>query len=185
MRYKSFLISLFLSLFLFSCATEITQTQVTTQDIKTEQQSPKTSFNRVVALSSLAADIISQLDQTKLVGIVGSQLLKDDGKFKDIPRVSAEQNPPNLEKIVALKPDLVIGVAGFSNVPLQKLKQLGIETLSTKVYSWEALEELTKNIAEKISADPQPLLNRYKAFLPKKQNPENQKLSTLVLVSTK
>lgn len=183
MRYKSFLISLFLSLFLFSCATEITQTQVTTQDIKTEQQSPKTSFNRVVALSSLAADIISQLDQTKLVGIVGSQLLKDDGKFKDIPRVSAEQNPPNLEKIVALKPDLVIGVAGFSNVPLQKLKQLGIETLSTKVYSWEALEELTKNIAEKISADPQPLLNRYKAFLPKKQNPENQKLSTLVLVS--
>ena len=124
MRHKSLLISLFLSLFLFSCATDTIQTQLRTQDIKTEEQSSKTSVNRVVALSSLAADIIFQLDQTKLVGIVGSQLLKDDSKFKDIPRVSAEQNPPNLEKIVALKPDLVIGVAGFSDVPLQKLKQL-------------------------------------------------------------
>jgi iron complex transport system substrate-binding protein len=81
---------------------------------------------------------------------------------------------------VALKPDVVIGSAGFSDVPLQKIKQLGIQTLSTKVNSWEALEELTKTLAEKINADPKPLLNRYKNLLPDHQN---QNISTLVLVS--
>ncbi|WP_246605568.1 ABC transporter substrate-binding protein [Sphaerospermopsis torques-reginae] len=187
MRHKSFLVSIFLSLFLLSCATETSQIQAVkpeiTPDITIAQTSPNTSVKRVVALSSLSADIIAELDKTKLVGVVGSKLLQDDPRFKDIPQVSQGQNAPNLEKIVALKPDLVIGVAGFSDVPLQKLQQLGIKTLSTKVYSWESLEDLTKNLAEKIGADPQLLLNRYETFLPEKKNQKNQNLSTLVLVS--
>jgi len=133
-----------------------------------------------VALSSLSADIIAQLDQTKIVGITGSKLFKDDSRFKDIPRVSEGQNAPNLEKIVALKPDLVIGAEGFSTIPIQKIQQLGIPTLLTQVNNWESLEKLTKTLAELIDADPQPLLNRYQNFLP---NKPNESLTTLVLVS--
>jgi iron complex transport system substrate-binding protein len=179
-------LAVLMSIVLAACTTANTQQsqiKVTnpTETLNTNsQQLPTESAKRVVALSSLSADIISQLDQTKIVGITGSKLFKDDSKFKDIPRVSEGQNPPNLEKVVALKPDLVIGAEGFSNIPIQKLQQLGIPTFLSKVNNWESLEELTKTLAKKIDADPQPLLNRYKTFLPEKAT---QGFSTLALVS--
>ncbi|MBW4614345.1 MAG: ABC transporter substrate-binding protein [Desmonostoc vinosum HA7617-LM4] len=179
-------IALLLSIVLAACNTattvqpqaKIANTPETTNT--NSQQLPEKTVERVVALSSLSADIITQLDQTKIVGITGSRLFKNDSRFQDIPRVSEGQSPPNLEKIVSLKPDLVIGAEGFSNVPIQKLKQLGISTFLTQVNTWQSLEELTKTLAQKIDADPQPLLNRYKSFFPDQliQSP-----STLVLVS--
>lgn len=179
-------LAILLSIVLVACTTANTQQPQTKVENSTEatntnsQQLPKESAKRVVALSSLSADIISRLDQTKVVGITGSKLFKNDSRFKDIPRVSEGQSPPNLEKVVALKPDLVIGAEGFSNIPIQKLQQLGIQTLLTKVNSWESLQELTKTLAQSINADPQPLLNRYKTFLPDKPT---QSPSTLALVS--
>ncbi|TVP59922.1 MAG: ABC transporter substrate-binding protein [Nodularia sp. (in: Bacteria)] len=168
-----------LSLVLVSCNTATTQQPQVSATI-TAQQLPKESATRVVALSSLATDIIYQLDPTKLVGITGSKLFNDDPRFDDITRVSQGQSPPNLEKIVALKPDLVIGAEGFSTQPMQRLQQLGVSTLLTKVNNWESLEELTKQLAQLIDADPQPLLNRYQTFLPDNLT---QSPSTLVLVS--
>ncbi|MBW4591745.1 MAG: ABC transporter substrate-binding protein [Brasilonema angustatum HA4187-MV1] len=164
---------LWLSLVTFACTSATTSTTSTSQQT---QQSAK----RIVTLSSLSSDIVEQLDSTKLIGMSGSNLFKNDSRFKDIPRVSQEQTPPNLEKIVALKPDLVIGAEGFSNPTTDKLKELGITTLLTKVDSWEKLQDLTKTLAKIVNADPTPLLNRYQTFLPEKsiQNP-----STLVLVS--
>jgi iron complex transport system substrate-binding protein len=177
MRWKLSAIAFILSLCLFSCSTATTQTN---SNILPAQELPKNSAKRVVALSSLAVDIIAKLDQTKLVGITGSILFQNDSKLQNIPRVSEGQSVPNLEKIVSLKPDLVIGAAGFSNVTLQKLKQLGIPTLSTQVNNWQSLEELTKTLAQSINANPEPLLNRYKTFLPTNLN---SSISTLVLVS--
>jgi iron complex transport system substrate-binding protein len=179
-------LALLMSIVLAACTTATTQQpqiKVTnpTETINTNsQQLPTGSVKRVVALSSLSADIISRLDSTKIVGITGSKLFKNDSRFKDIPRVSEGQSSPNLEKVVALKPDLVIGAEGFSNIPIQKLQQLGIKTFLTKVNNWESLEELTKTLAKSIDTDPQPLLNRYKTFLPEKPT---QGFSTLALVS--
>ncbi|RCJ28328.1 iron ABC transporter substrate-binding protein [Nostoc sp. ATCC 43529] len=185
-RWLLSVLAFFLSITLVACNTVSNQqlpTKVANTTEKTNsnsQELPKKSAKRVVALSSLSADIIAQLDQTKIVGITGSKLFKDDSRFKNIPRVSEGQNPPNLEKIVALKPDLVIGAEGFSTIPIQKIKQLGIPTLLTQVNNWESLEKLTKTLAELIYADAQPLLNRYKSFLP---DDPNQSLTALVLVS--
>lgn len=136
--------------------------------------------SRVVALTSLSADIIQHLDQTKLVGISGSRLLAQNPAFKDITRVSEGQTPPNLEKIMALKPDLVIGAAGFHDQILTKLKELGIRTLTTEARDWQALQTLTRNLAGEIGADPEPLLTTYQSFL--SSQPANSG-STLVLVS--
>lgn len=178
-------LAILLSVVLIACTTATTQqpqakvANITETTNTNSQQLPKGSAKRVVALSSLSADIISQLDKTKIVGITGSRLFKNNPQFTDIPRVSEGQSPPNLEKIVALKPDLVIGAEGFSNVPIQKLQQLGIPTFLTKVNNWESLEELTKTLAKSIDANPQPLLNRYKNFLPDKPT----QTSALVLVS--
>ena len=174
-RCISSIFAILLSFLLFACSTATTQ-----QPPATNTNSTQTSAKKVVALSSLAADIISELDKTKLVGITGSKLFKDNPQLEKLPRVSEGQNPPNLEKIVALKPDLVIGAEGFSNQTTDKLKQLKIPIYLTKVNNWESLQELTKTLAQSIDADPQPLLNRYKTFLPDNQN---QTLSTLVLVS--
>lgn len=179
-RFILFGLILWLSLGIFACTNTTTQQAKNTDatNISTLQQSQ--SVKRVVSLTSLSADIIYQLDSTKLVGISGSNLFKNDSRFKDIPRVSEGQATPNLEKIVALKPDLVIGADGFSNLITDKLKNLGITTLLTKVDSWEGLQNLTKTLAKIVDADSTPLLNRYQTFVPDKltQNP-----SILVLVS--
>ncbi|MDF2387894.1 ABC transporter substrate-binding protein [Nostoc ellipsosporum NOK] len=187
--YRRWIVSalaVLLSIFLAAC-TNVTSQQPQANVIEAtkspntnSQQIPKESAKRVVALSSLATDIIYQLDQTKLVGITGSTLFKNEPRFNDIPRVSEGQNSPNLETIIALKPDLVIGAEGFSSQPIQRLQQLGISTFLTQVNSWKSLEEVTIKIAQLINADPQPLLNRYKNFLPTQPK---ESYSTLVLVS--
>ncbi|MCG6137425.1 MAG: ABC transporter substrate-binding protein [Nostoc sp. LLA-1] len=172
-------VAFLLSIFLIACNTATTQ-QPSAPLNPTSKPLTAASATRVVALSSLATDIIYNLDETKLVGITGSKLFNDDPRFNSLPRVSEGQSPPNLEKIIALKPDLVIGAEGFSTQPIQRLQELGISTLLTKVNSWDSLEELTQKLAQLIDADPQPLLNRYKEFLPDSLSPSP---STLVLVS--
>lgn len=150
------------------------------KETKAPVQTAVTSAKRVVALTSLSADIIYQLDKSKLVGITGGSVLNKNPNLKDITRVSEGQAPPNLEKIVALKPDLVIGAEGFFNQTIEKVKQLGIPTLLTRVNDFEALEALTKNLAQTINADPQPLLKRYQTFVDTNIKPN---ASALVLVS--
>ena len=183
---RRLLSAILLVIFLTSCATTtekptatVTSSPQTT--LTNSSQTPNSSTQRVVALSSLAADIIYQLDNTKLVGIPGSSLLRKNSAFDNITTVSEGRTAPNLEKIVALKPDLVIGAQGFSNQTTTKLEKLGIATLLTEVNDWESLEELTKNLAQTIDADPQPLLKRYQTFLPENNS---QGLSSLLLVST-
>jgi len=136
---------------------------------------------RVVALTPITADIIYRLDSTKLVGMTASRLLDKNEALQDIPRVSQGRTQPNLEKIVALKPELVIGAAGFHDQVLGKLQSLDIEMITTQLDSWRSLEELTRTLAATIQADPEPLLQSYQQCLPK-QTPA-QKTSTLVLVS--
>ena len=180
MDQKKFVITwaILLSILLTACNQPIPPQPPTTP--VNVNQTPKKSAHRIVALTSLTADIIYQLDSTKLVGITGGSLLNKDSRFQSLQRVAQGQTPADLEKIVALKPDLVIGAQGFSDQTLQQLEKLGIKTFSTRVNSWESLQELTKTLAGFVGADPTPLLNRYEGFLPKGKNNSN---STLVLVS--
>jgi iron complex transport system substrate-binding protein len=174
----SSVLAILLSITISACTTATNQ-QPQTQVTNSPELAQFTA-KRVVTLSSLTTDIIYQLDPKKIVGITGSTLFKNDPNFQNFPRVSEGQTPPNLEKIVALKPDLVIGTAGFSNQFTQRLEQLGIRTLLTEVNSWESLEQVTKKLAQLIDVNPQPLLDRYQSFLPEQLN---QSPSTLLLVS--
>ncbi|WP_088241452.1 ABC transporter substrate-binding protein [Calothrix rhizosoleniae] len=144
------------------------------------EQATVTKAERVVALTSLTADITYQLDSTKLVGIAGSRLLKQDKRFTNLPTVSEGRTQANLEKIVALKPDLVIGAKGFSDRVLTKVEELGIKTITTSLNSWEDLEQVTKTVADAIAANPQPLLASYQSYIPDNFKSD---ASTLVLVS--
>ena len=102
---------------------------------------------RVISLNSLGADIVSKLDNDSLVGIPGSSLLKKDDKLSDKEVVSKGRMPPSLEKIIKLKPSLVIGSEGFHDKILDKLGDLNIETLKTNTKSINDLEILIKDLA--------------------------------------
>ncbi|KAI9135057.1 ABC transporter substrate-binding protein [Acaryochloris sp. CCMEE 5410] len=176
-RSRLLLAALLLSSQLFACSSpppSANSEKPATADATTNESV------KVVALTSLTADIIHHLDDTKLVGIPGSRLIGTDQRFKDLPQVSQGRTAPDLEKIVALKPTLVIGAKGFHDQPLSKVEDLGIATLTTEVKGWQDLIALTEEIADQIGADPAPLLARYQQCLSKL--PE-ESASTLVLVS--
>ncbi len=134
----------------------------------------------IVTLTSLTADLVHTLDEEKLAAIPGSSLLREDSRFAGLEVVSEGRAEPNLEKIVALKPDLVIGAAGFHDKTLNRLEELGVKTLATDVNGWDGLKALTTDLAQQMGADPQPLLGRYDACLAKA--PESAP-SALILVS--
>ncbi|MEX0269190.1 ABC transporter substrate-binding protein [Leptolyngbyaceae cyanobacterium UHCC 1019] len=163
---------------LSGCAAPSVQTP-STSALPTASQPSPAAANRVVALTSLSADILQRLDKTKLVGMPGSRLLNSNPAFSQVTKVSEGRVQPNLEKIVALKPDLVVGAKGFHDQTMTKLEGMGIRTLLVDVNSWSALEDLTKTLATAIQADPTALLASYKTFI----DPTDQPSSTLVLVS--
>src|SRR4028118_528578 len=185
--YKTFvsrIAILLLSLAFTACSAatspQIQQSTPAGSPVNQPQTTNSEAAQKVVALTPLTADIIHQLDPTKLVGIPGSALVSSNPKFTGITAVTAERTPPNLEKILALKPDLVVGASGFHDQTMQKLQQLGIKTLLTKVDSWKSLEELTTTLAKSLNTNPEPLLKRYQTFL---TGIPNQSPAPFVLVS--
>jgi iron complex transport system substrate-binding protein len=166
-RWKSIAILVCLSLSLWACK-GVPQQQVT-PPTSVASPTPSVSQNtkpaqKVVALSPIAADLLARLDATKLVGIPSGGLLEKDAKFANIPRIGLGQQP-NLEKLVELKPDLVVGAEEVQGALLDKIEQLGILTLPYRLEAWNDLADLTEALADSIAADPKPLLDRYSTLV--------------------
>ena len=142
----------------------------------------KSKKNRIVALTSLTADLINTISKDSLVGIPGSSILKNNKEFDSIPIVSSGRMPPDLEKILSLKPDLVIGAKGFHDRSLSKLNSLGISTLSTSISSLDDLDNLNKKIASLLNTRTKSLKDILKNCYSKNKN-KNKNL--VVLVSSK
>ena len=137
---------------------------------------------RIISLNSLGADVVSKLDNDSLVGIPGSSLLKKDDKFADKIIVSEGRMPPSLEKIIKLKPSLVIGSEGFHDKILDKLGDLNIETLKTNTKSIYQLEILIKDLAFYLNKNPSSVKENIKScYLNKSKN----RGSAVILASTK
>lgn len=178
---KPIYLTLLLFTLLAGCASVPTTTSSPETSTDAAVEPAPAADTRVVALSSIAADIIHRLDSSKLVGIPGSQLLNQNEALQDLPRVSEGRTQPNLETVVALEPTLVVGATGFHDQALTSLESVGVETLSTELDSWQSLEDLTRTLATAIGADPEPLLQQYQQCLP--AQPAAAEADTLVLVS--
>ena len=140
---------------------------------------------KIVALTSLSADLVYSIDSKYLVGIPGSSLLKSNPDFKNIAIISSGRMPPNLEKIISLKPDLVIGADGFHDKPLSKLNELGVKTLSTKIKNLKDLENLNKEINLFLSKkNIEPLSNKISNCYSSSSKISKDK-NVIALVSTK
>jgi len=159
---------------LSSCSPNITQapdetvadaasTDTATVSQAALQDAPQT----IVALTSVSADIVHTLAADTLVGIPGSPLLTNDPRFEGLTVVSSGRTEPDLETIVALKPDLVIGAAGFHDKTLERLTDLEVNVVSADIKSWESLKTFTQVLATQLNVDPTPLVERYDACLAK------------------
>ena len=104
------------------------------------------SITRIVSLTSLSTDIIYHLSPESLKGRPDSSLFLKRKEFNNIPIVSKGRTPPNLELIISLKPDLVIGAKGFHDKSLKALNEIGIKTLSTQLKDWSDLESIINEL---------------------------------------
>jgi iron complex transport system substrate-binding protein len=186
MNFKAitFILTLLFSLNLFGCSnnSDSNANKPETSQLEQKTSQPTQRAQRIVALTSLASDLIYNLDKTKLVGVPNGRytdiVAKD--KFAEFSKVG-NNTAMNLEKIVSLKPDLVIGAGSFHDKTLTKLQELRINTITFNIRSWQDLETQTKEIAQRIGADPKPVLDKLQSNL---TNIPNNNKSVLVLVST-
>ena len=156
-----------------------------TQSVNSNENFNSKNQYKIIALTSLSADLVNSIDSKSLVGIPGSSLLKSNPSFKDIEIISSGRMPPNLEKIISLKPDLVIGANGFHDKPLSKLNQLGVKTLSTKIKNLKDLENLNKEINSfLLKKDIEPLSNKISNCYSSSSKISKDK-NVIALVSTK
>ena len=173
MKLKNLIIISFLLLTSFGCSN------------KSENSIKEKNLNNkegIVSLTSLTSDIIYTLNPNSLIGIPGSSILKKNNDFKNIPTISEGRMPPNIEKIISLNPKLVIGSEGFHDKTLERLDQLGIEVLKTKVNSWLDLISLINKISEITKSDNKLVLEKLRAcFI----DPSPKDKKVVVLVSTK
>ena len=137
---------------------------------------------RIVALTSISADLVNSISNDSLVGIPGSSLFNNRKDFMNKIIISQGRNPPNLEKIIKLKPTLVIGAKGFHDKVLSKLEEFSIKTIATDIRNFSDLEELSNVITKNSNILKFSLKNK----LPNCYNLKPiKKDSTIVLVSTK
>tara|TARA_B100001989_G_scaffold250888_1_gene228890 strand:- start:2214 stop:3056 length:843 start_codon:yes stop_codon:yes gene_type:complete len=137
---------------------------------------------RIISLNSLSADIVSKLDNDSLIGIPDSSLLKKDDKFADKVIVSQGRMAPSLEKIIKLKPSLVIGSEGFHDKILEKLGDLNIETLKTNTKSIKQLEILINDLAFYLKKNPSSINQNIESCY---FNTSKNRGSAVILASTK
>ena len=151
-------------------------------DINSKKENQVDNYSKVIALTSLTADIVNKLSPESLVAIPSSSLFKNKKEFSNKIVVTQGRKPPNLEKIISLQPDLVLGAKGFHDKALSQIDSLGIDTISTEIKNFSDLELLIERISTYLLVDNPSLY----AFAPScnKSTRDISSDSTIVLVSS-
>lgn len=151
-------------------------------DINSKKENQVDNYSKVIALTSLTADIVNKLSPESLVAIPSSSLFKNKKEFSNKIVVTQGRKPPNLEKIISLQPDLVLGAKGFHDKALSQIDSLGIDTISTEIKNFSDLELLIERISTYLIVDNPSLY----AYAPScnKSNRDIYSDSTIVLVSS-
>ena len=137
---------------------------------------------KIVTLTSLTADIVSKLNNSYLIGIPGSRLTRKNTDLLNKQIVSQGRTPPQLEKIISLNPDLVIGSASFHEKQLKKLSSVGIRSEGVEVKNWFDLIDLINKLSALTNGDISSVVNHLDNCN-LKSNKNNNKV--LILASAK
>ena len=154
------------------------------QAISKETIQNKREIRRVIALTSLSSDLVENLNEQVLVGVPGTTLTNNDSRYFGIKRISSGRNMPNIESVISLKPDFVVGADGFHSRVLAKLKKLGVQTLALKIDSLEALynaDQMLRKYIPSTSSQDNKLQNICPAPTRGIKNSNNNKERILIL----
>ena len=143
----------------------------------------ETIYKRIVTLTSLTADIVSKLNNAYLIGIPGSRLTQKNKNLINKDIVSQGRTPPQLEKIISLKPDLVIGSKSFHEKQLKKLSSVGISSEGVEVRNWLELSYLIDKLSSLTGVDGSSVKSYLKNCNLKGKKKNNNKV--LILASAK
>ena len=149
-----------------------------------ETSKNKRDIRRVIALTSLSSDLVENLNEQVLVGVPGTTLTNNDSRYFGIKRISSGRNMPNIESVISLKPDFVVGADGFHSRVLAKLKKLGVQTLALKIDSLEALynaDQMLRKYIPSTSSQDNKLQNICPAPTRGIKNFQNHKERILIL----
>ena len=135
---------------------------------------------RVVALSSLSADLVASINSDVLIGVPGTSLINNDPKYSALQRVSNGRSQPSVELILALNPDLVIGAEGFHSRTLKALNKLGIQTLAVKVNSLDRLVQVSRTL-EDLIVNAASIDSRLRQLCPSRELSNSSSVSVLIL----
>ena len=141
-------------------------------------------IRRVIALTSLSSDLVENLNEQVLVGVPGTTLTNNDSRYFGIKRISSGRNMPNIESVISLKPDFVVGADGFHSRVLAKLKKIGVQTLALKIDSLEALynaDQMLRKYIPSTSSQDNKLQNICPAQTRGIKNSKNNKERILIL----
>ena len=150
------------------------------ESIAQENKTVGEKARRVVALSSLSADLVVSINPDALIGVPGTSLTNQDSRYSGLKRVSNGRSQPSVELILALKPDLVIGAEGFHSRVLTSLKKLGVSTLAVKVNRWEKLEQASRTLENKI-VDSDSIQSKISKLCPSQKFSKSIRTSVLIL----
>ena len=135
---------------------------------------------RVVALSSLSADLVVSINPDVLIGVPGSSLTNQDPRYFGLRRVSNGRSQASVELILSLNPDLVIGAEGFHSRVLNALNKLGVQTLAIKVNRWDRLQQASRVLERRI-VNAVSLDSRLSKLCPSKKSSISVGNSVLIL----
>ena len=150
----------------------------------TEKKIEKVTLKkRIVTLTSLTSDIVSKLNNSYLIGIPGTRLTLKNKKLINKEIVSQGRTLPQLEKIISLKPDLVIGSNSFHKKQLKKLSLIGISSEGVEVRNWFELSDLIDKLSSITGGDASSVKKYLKNCNLESNNKNNNKV--LILASAK
>ena len=177
--FNKFILSFFILIFAEISFTISTYASDDNSEIKIE----KNVINKkIVTLTSLTADIVSKLNNSYLIGIPGSRLTRKNTELLNKEIVSQGRTPPQLEKIISLDPDLVIGSASFHKKQLKKLSSVGIQSEGVEVKNWFDLIYLIDKLSSLTGGNITSVVNRLDSCNLKSKKSENK---VLILASAK
>lgn len=117
-------------------ASQAIESKTITYESETGPVEVPSNPQRVVVLSSFAGDVMSL--NVNIVGV--DSWSKMNPRFQDKLKDAVEVSDENLEKIIELKPDLIIGLDNVKN--LDKLKQIA----PTVVFTYGKVDYLTQHL---------------------------------------
>ena len=151
MKNKLTLIILVIFLLLFSAALSAEEYPLKYTDDLDREIEIRTEVQRIISLAPSVTEIIYELGREHKLAAVSSAC--------DYPKEALEKenvgriDEPNIEKIVALEPDLVIASSATKIESLERLTELGIRNIGFKPESINDTIEMIEDIARLISAE--------------------------------